>query len=467
MESLGLNVSPSIPAMPIIPAPPRLPEIPSFIPTVKLELPVLPPAPKIPKLPNKIKATIELAEALWRVFCMVKKPVGFVKEKSIKARVEQMTQRTYEIPYWDNMDKTLEQRKSRSTSKIPEWISNIYPFLMANEFQNVQLKWLDIWVETFVNVQFKLDGSYDIINYLVNLANTYVATPGEWMMQEMVNKLDEGSREVEKRMNACVTRPASEECLWRLYTWELKRMKEDVDEKLQKVTNMGNNIKNGFAETKKAILLIEEQENNKATLKNKIAKSTGDIAFIEDKIEEINRNLDISAGNEDRIWLLNKELSKYQELKEKGNKIWEDQEKELEKVEKKLSELTWKYWPQIDAYERYLNAYSGLNQDYQEVKESFSEALSGALSETLKFLHNAVDSGQQILDYVQFEEVDERNDRIEENLNKMDKQQNLLKEQRYQGLEDLYKEINVSKDISYVDYDKDIYNENIKNLKEV
>jgi hypothetical protein len=48
---------------------------------------------------------------------------------------------------------------------------------------------------------------------LVNLANTYVATPGEWMMQEMVNKLDEGSREVEKRMNACVTRPASEECL--------------------------------------------------------------------------------------------------------------------------------------------------------------------------------------------------------------------------------------------------------------
>jgi hypothetical protein len=71
---------------------------------------------------------------------MVKKPVGFVKEKSIKARVEQMTQRTYEIPYWDNMDKTLEQRKSRSTSKIPEWISNIYPFLMANEFQNVQLK---------------------------------------------------------------------------------------------------------------------------------------------------------------------------------------------------------------------------------------------------------------------------------------------------------------------------------------
>jgi hypothetical protein len=117
-------------------------------------------------------------------------------------------------------------------------------------------------------------------------------------------------------------------------------MKEDVDEKLQKVTNMGNNIKNGFAETKKAILLIEEQENNKATLKNKIAKSTGDIAFIEDKIEEINRNLDISAGNEDRIWLLNKELSKYQELKEKGNKIWEDQEKELEKVEKKLSELT-------------------------------------------------------------------------------------------------------------------------------
>gem|GEM_PF-2062499 len=34
----------------------------------------------------------------------------------------------------------MEQRKSESKSKIPEWILNAYPFLKADEFQNVQLK---------------------------------------------------------------------------------------------------------------------------------------------------------------------------------------------------------------------------------------------------------------------------------------------------------------------------------------
>jgi hypothetical protein len=124
MEEIGLSLSPpSIPAVPIIPAPPKLPEIPSVIPTVRLELPVLPPAPKIPKLPNEIKSIINTAETISRILCIIKKPIGFVKESSIKAKVEQITQRTYEVPYWDNFDKTFDERNKQS-NEIPQRAKN-------------------------------------------------------------------------------------------------------------------------------------------------------------------------------------------------------------------------------------------------------------------------------------------------------------------------------------------------------
>lgn len=459
MEDLGLGVSPSIPAIPIIPAPPKLPEIPSFIPTVRLELPVLPPAPKIPKLPNSIHSILDTIETVGRILCMVKKPIWFVKESAIKAKVEQITQRTYEVPYWDNFDKTMEQRKSESKSKIPEWILNAYPFLKADEFQNVQLKWFDIWIESFVDIQFKFDGVYDFINSLVAMANEFSSVPWEWAQQK-IDKLDEKSRELEKRMSACATNPASEKCLWSLYTWELKENKEELDQLKDEIKNIWNNVRNGFGETKKAILLIEENNNNKEILESEVEKTSSNISYIEQKIEDLNWDLAMST-NEGRIRQLNKEIREYEKLLQSEKRKLNKQQDDLENIKNKINLLDERFWPQIEIYEEYLETYGELEEKYQKLKNKFSEELSGAL----ETINNMIQSWQQVLDYLHFEEVDERNEKIKENLKKMETKQKSLKEQRYEDVWNFYKQINLWDEISYVDYNKNVYESNSEILK--
>ena len=39
-------------------------------------------------------------------------------EQSVKAKVEQITQRTYEVPYWDNLDKTLSDLNTKTTASM-------------------------------------------------------------------------------------------------------------------------------------------------------------------------------------------------------------------------------------------------------------------------------------------------------------------------------------------------------------
>jgi hypothetical protein len=62
--------------------------------------------------------------------------------------------------------------------------------------------------------------------------------------------------------------------------------------------------------------------------------------------------------------------------------------------------------------------------------------------------------------------VDERNSKIEADLQKAQEKQKTLKEQRYEDVGNLYKQINPGDEISYVDYDKNVYDSGIKNLKE-
>lgn len=464
MEEIGLSLSPSIPAVPIIPAPPKLPEIPSVIPTVRLELPVLPPAPKIPKLPNEIKSIINTAETISRILCIIKKPIGFVKESSIKAKVEQITQRTYEVPYWDNFDKTFDERNKQS-NEIPQWAKNAIwsgvQFLMANEFQNVQLKGFDIWIESFVNIQFKLDWVYDIIKSLVEVANSYSAIPGQRLQKEVIDDVDERSRETERRMSACVTKPASEECLGELYTGALKENKEKLDLLVNRIKEAWNNIKNGFVETKKAILLLDQYNNDKESLEAKIEETEADIQYITEQIAALNWDLEITT-KEDRIRQLKKEISKYQDLLKTETNKFEKQQNDLEKLDDKIDTLEGKFRPQIDAYEQYLDTYGALEEEYQAIRSGFSAELSGAL----ETINDIIQSWQQVLDYLHFEEVDERNSKIEADLQKAQEKQKTLKEQRYEDVGNLYKQINPGDEISYVDYDKNVYDSGIKNLKE-
>lgn len=90
-------------AIPELPNPPSLPELPSFIPNVNIDLPTLPPAPKIPALPKSFEATLNVFEKIGEIYCIIKKGRWLVGEKSVKAKIEQISQRTYEVPYFDNI----------------------------------------------------------------------------------------------------------------------------------------------------------------------------------------------------------------------------------------------------------------------------------------------------------------------------------------------------------------------------
>ena len=122
MENFSQLASISFWNVPLLPSPPSLPELPSFIPEVQMELPLLPPAPKIPELPDSIKASIQSAKVVSKILCIVKWKFGLVGEKSIKAKVEQITQRTYEVPLFDNFDLTLSDRNASISAKLPSSI---------------------------------------------------------------------------------------------------------------------------------------------------------------------------------------------------------------------------------------------------------------------------------------------------------------------------------------------------------
>lgn len=119
--NLGLNLnldldlfgSLNLPKIPVLPSPPKLPELPSFIPKITFKLPKLPPAPQIPNLIPNIKVILDNASIIAKIFCIVKSGLGLVAEKGVKDRVEQMSQRTRDVPYMDLLDKTVEFGKDK------------------------------------------------------------------------------------------------------------------------------------------------------------------------------------------------------------------------------------------------------------------------------------------------------------------------------------------------------------------
>lgn len=143
---LDFKVDFNLPEIPQLPPPPNLPELPSFIPEVKMKLPILPPAPKIPELPNKISKAISLAKKLSKVYCIIKSGIGLVGEDAVKARIEQMTQRSYEVPWVDKLD-------------------------LTNIFRQAPLQGLDIELKTTVNLHYNFDAFYSLLKGIVDGVN--------------------------------------------------------------------------------------------------------------------------------------------------------------------------------------------------------------------------------------------------------------------------------------------------------
>lgn len=110
--SLDADLGFDIPEIALLPEPPSLPELPSLLPRIKMNLPILPPAPKLPQLPDKISKILNLANKIGQIICRVKGKVGLVGESSVKAKIEQLTQRTYSVPFVDNIDLTAKLRQA-------------------------------------------------------------------------------------------------------------------------------------------------------------------------------------------------------------------------------------------------------------------------------------------------------------------------------------------------------------------
>ncbi|MDR0650311.1 MAG: hypothetical protein LBG59_02650 [Candidatus Peribacteria bacterium] len=177
--TLQLNIDltlpnfPSLPAIPELPPPPHLPELPSFIPNIKLELPILPPAPALPEIPHTFEATLKFAEKIGRIYCIIKQGIGLVGEGEVKAKIEQLTERTYEVP---RIDKILDLTNLLDFSSLS---------IKANGF--------DYEIDAQTNMQFNFSVISDFLDTLTKNINN--------LSTSVVSAINEGTQAVEAITN--------------------------------------------------------------------------------------------------------------------------------------------------------------------------------------------------------------------------------------------------------------------------
>lgn len=154
-----------LPNIPQLPEPPHLPELPSFIPEIELDLPILPPAPELPKLPNQLEALIKVADLIWKIYCIVKWNFWLVGESSVKAKIEQLTQRTYPV----------------------DWIDNIMDF---TNWTAVPIKnyGVDYEISSYVDMQVNLSDFYSFMDSLTTDINNLTTD----VVNDVQNTLDKG-----------------------------------------------------------------------------------------------------------------------------------------------------------------------------------------------------------------------------------------------------------------------------------
>lgn len=169
----------SLPSIPVIPEPPTLPEPPSFIPSIKMDLPVLPPAPKIPKILPEINAILKIADFIGKIFCIVKWGIGMVGEKWVKAKIEQITQRTWNVPIFDY-------------------------FNLTTKFKDPPLQWFDYKLDAYTTLKFNFDGVYDVFNSIASATNNIVSKKIEAPIQKAVEQTTKelNNNEVMDKLNS-------------------------------------------------------------------------------------------------------------------------------------------------------------------------------------------------------------------------------------------------------------------------
>lgn len=150
-DSMDITIPDTLPVIPILPQPPTLPELPSFVPTLNLNLPYLPPAPKIPSLSPEFQTILDVSSFIIDLFCIVKGNIGLVGESAVKTRIEQLTQRTFEIPLFDNINLTRDA-----------------------SYQQDKLEWFDFKLDAYVNFTYNFSMIYDLIQSFADISNNAV-----------------------------------------------------------------------------------------------------------------------------------------------------------------------------------------------------------------------------------------------------------------------------------------------------
>jgi len=198
----GLNLGNlSIPNIPILPEPPILPPLPSFLPTLELELPVLPPAPRIPQLSPEIKTVLDITDAVGQIYCIIKWGIWLVGEQGVKSKIEQLTQRSWDVPLFDDM--------------------NITSFSKETPLQGFDWK-----VDAYLAFNYNFTYIYDLLKWFADIANEnvnkYVVSPtneGLEQFNNLSNKLESEFDVVEQPIDLNINIPIPLGGTWTGQTW--------------------------------------------------------------------------------------------------------------------------------------------------------------------------------------------------------------------------------------------------------
>ena len=287
-----------LPDIPILPEPPELPELPSFIPEVEIELPILPPAPEIPKIPNQIEALVKFANLVWKIYCIVKWNFGMVGESSVKAKIEQLTQRTYKV----------------------DWIDDIMDFTNRT-VAPIKNYGVDYEISAHVDMQFNFSDIYNYLDVLTDGINNLTTSAVRWVNDKAdtlydaaINPLDEMSEKVESaNLKIKATGIDLDHSDWD--EWIIKTSMADIDIWKWLETDEIEYVKyDEWKQRLQEVLAYIRSEFRNESFANKVNENIW-------KMEnQINSSNEVKANNE---WLseVEKEVKDYLDSK----KVWYDQ----------------------------------------------------------------------------------------------------------------------------------------------
>jgi hypothetical protein len=111
----------------------------------------------------EINGILKVASFIGKVFCIVKGWIGLVGEGDVKWKIEQITQRTWNVPIFDF-------------------------FNLTTKFKDPPLQWFDYKLDAYATLKFNFDGVYDVFNSIAQTANSFTSQKIEAPIQKAVNQ---------------------------------------------------------------------------------------------------------------------------------------------------------------------------------------------------------------------------------------------------------------------------------------